>query len=67
MDQNDENNNVIENKRLLNDEKYYMLQQCQKSIYQATESTPTIRKIINELITEENLQKIITKFIEVWK
>jgi hypothetical protein len=67
MDQNNENNNVIENKRLLNDEKYYMLQQCQKSIYQATESTPTIRKIINELITEENLQKIITKFIEVWK
>jgi hypothetical protein len=67
MDQNNENNNVIENKRLLNDEKYYMLQQCQKSIYQATESTPTIRKIINELITEENLQKIITKFIEVWE
>jgi hypothetical protein len=50
---------------LINDEKYNLLKECQNAIYVATESSPSMRKIINELIMEENLQKIKSKFIRV--
>lgn len=52
---------------LINESNFHLVKQCQQAIYEATESSPSIRKIINELITEENLRKITTKFIEIWK
>ena len=59
----------ISNKKqyLINENNFQLVKQCQQAIYEATESSPSIRKIINELITEENLRKITTKFIEIWK
>jgi hypothetical protein len=51
---------------LINNEKFQLLKQCQQEIYEATETSPAIRKIINELINEESLSKIKTKFIAVW-
>lgn len=51
---------------LIHDSKYQLLQKCQKEVFDATESSPAIRKIINELITEENLSKVKEKFINVW-
>jgi hypothetical protein len=52
---------------LITDEKFNLIKECQQAIYTATESSPSIRKIINALITEENLQKIKSKFISIWK
>jgi len=52
---------------LINEINFQLVKQCQQAIYEATESSPSIRKIINELITEENLQKITKKFIQIWK
>ena len=51
---------------LITDEKFQLLRQCQQEIYLVTESSPSLRKLINELITEENLQKVKSKFISVW-
>ena len=63
-----EANEVTDTKQyLITDEKFQLIRQCQQIIFEATESSPSIRKLINELITEENLQKITTKFIAVWK
>lgn len=60
-------NEITETKQhLITDEKFNLLKECQNAIYVATESSPSMRKIINELITEENLQKIKVKFIAVW-
>jgi hypothetical protein len=56
-----------EKKQFISNEKFQLLQLCQQSVYQATESSPSIRKIINELITEGNLEKVAEKFISVWK
>lgn len=52
---------------LITEEKYQLLKETQQHIYEATEVSPSLRKIINAIITEENLNKIKTKFIEVWK
>lgn len=52
---------------LVDEPKFQLLKQCQKEIFEATESSPSIRKLINELIKEENLEKIKLKFIEIWK
>ena len=51
---------------LITEEKFQLLRQCQQAIFTETESSPSIRKIINELITDENLQKIKSKFIAIW-
>jgi sulfur relay (sulfurtransferase) DsrC/TusE family protein len=61
-------NNITETKQyLITDENFKLVIQCKHDIYLATEASPSIRKIINELITEENLQKVKSKFIAVWK
>ena len=63
-----DHNNLPESKQqLINKEKYELLQKSQQVIYKATESSPSIRKIVNELINEENLQLIQSKFIEIWR
>ncbi|MCE3238671.1 MAG: hypothetical protein K0R24_1652 [Gammaproteobacteria bacterium] len=61
------NEKSTKKKRLISDTKFALMRQYQQVIFDATESLPSIRRIMNEIITEENLQKIATKFIEVWK
>lgn len=50
----------------IDDEKFQLLKQYQKEIFETTEVSPAIRKIVNELINDENLQKVKSKFIAVW-
>ncbi|MEO8402594.1 MAG: hypothetical protein ABI597_12545 [Gammaproteobacteria bacterium] len=50
----------------INEAQFQLLKQCQHEIYEQTEVSPAIRKIVNELISEENLQKIKSKYIAVW-
>ncbi len=64
---NESNEAITKKHYLISDVKFLLVRQCQQAIFEATESSPSVRKIINELITEENLEKIKTKFIEVWK
>jgi hypothetical protein len=65
---NQTNSEHAESKKyLINDDKFDLIKQCQQEVFTATESRPSIRKIINELITEENLQEIKSKFIAIWK
>jgi hypothetical protein len=60
----DSNEAIEEKQHFINDDKYFLLQQCQQSIYKATEVSPSIRKLVNELVTSENLEKIKMKLID---
>lgn len=52
---------------LIEEPKFQLLKQCQKEIFEATQVSPSIRKLINELIKEANLEPIKFKFIEICK
>jgi hypothetical protein len=47
----------------ITDENFLLLKQCQNTIFEKTEVSPAIRKIVNELISVENLEKVKSKFI----
>ncbi|MDF2868288.1 MAG: hypothetical protein K0S11_1758 [Gammaproteobacteria bacterium] len=47
-----------EKQHLINEENFQRLRQLQQDIYKATELSPSVRKLINLLITEENLQQL---------
>jgi hypothetical protein len=49
------------------DEKFKLLKQCQQEIFESTEVSPSLRKIINELISIENLQQLKSKFTNLWR
>ena len=49
--------------RLISDEKFKLLKYYQHNIFKITEISPSLRKIINELITEDNLQVIQAKLV----
>lgn len=51
-------------KFLMSDETYTLLTQAQSKIREATEVTPTLRKLINELVTQDTVEKLTKKFIE---
>lgn len=51
---------------LITNENFHLLRRCQQDIYEATETSPSLRKIINEVINVENLEKVKSKFIAVW-
>jgi hypothetical protein len=51
---------------LISDANFQLLKQCQKDVYDATETSPSIRKIINAIINEENINKVKTRFIDIW-
>lgn len=51
-------------KYLLSDETFAILTEAQSKIREATEITPTLRKLINELVTQESVEKLTHKFIE---
>ncbi|MCK4870689.1 MAG: hypothetical protein KAS93_06240 [Gammaproteobacteria bacterium] len=45
-------------KFLLTDESYQKLRDLQQRIYEATELSPSLRKLINALITDESLENL---------
>jgi len=47
----------------INDENFKLLKHYQQRIFDTTEVSPALRKIVNELITVENLEKVMTKFV----
>ena len=52
---------------LISEKKFQYLKQFQRDVFESTEFSPSIRKIINELITEENLEHMKTKFVSMCK
>ena len=61
------NSEPIETKQyFISDENFQLLKQYQQSIFAATEVSPALRKIVNELINVENLEKVKTKFVSAW-
>lgn len=57
----------IETKQyFITNEKFELLRQYQQSIFESMEVSPALRKIVNELITVENLEKVKAKFINAW-
>ena len=50
----------------INDANFELLKNCQQSIFQSTELSPAIRKLVNELITVENLEKVKEKLINMY-
>ena len=60
-------NEPTEKKHFILDEKFQLLKQCQKEIFTETEISPSIRKIVNDLINEVNLKTIKHQFTEIWR
>ncbi|MCE3237200.1 MAG: hypothetical protein K0R24_181 [Gammaproteobacteria bacterium] len=48
---------------LLSEEAYALLRDIQQQVFVATETTPSIRKLINLLVTHDNLAKVTEKLI----
>jgi len=60
--------NSTEVKRhMIADEKFILLRQCQKEILEEIEFSPSLRKLANDLINDENLQQLKNKFINQWR
>jgi len=51
----------------IQNERFQLLKQYQQEIFQATEISPSIRKIVNELINMENLEAIKSRFVKTWR
>jgi hypothetical protein len=60
IEQNEESNKRF----FMSDESFALLTQAQSRIKEATEVTPTLRKLNNMLITPESVEKIIEQFIK---
>lgn len=54
---------IDEKQYFIVNEKYQLLLHYQMLILKATEVSPSVRKLVNELITHENLDVIKTKLI----
>ena len=48
---------------LLSDESYALLNNAKQKIKNETEVSPTLRKMINDLITSENVEKLTNELI----
>ena len=59
-------NNIREHKQFINEENFKLLKNCQHEVYEVTELSPSMRKIVNELINVENVNKVKNKLIEKW-
>lgn len=62
-----ENETIDVKQHFFNNEQFQLLKQCQQEIFETTEVSPSLRKIINELINIENLQQFKSKFINLWR
>ena len=67
--ENTQENTEIEQtvRHFINSENYKTLREVQQRIYEMTEFTPSIRKLVNDLINEENLNKLESKTIQLFK
>ena len=48
----------------LSEESYLLIREAQEQIFIATEATPSFRKLVNLLVTPENLAKITERLID---
>lgn len=62
-----ENDAIDIKQHFFNNDKFQLLKQCQQDIFEATEVSPSVRKIINDLINTENLNDFKSKFINQWR
>ncbi len=51
-------------KKLLTDDSYNKIRSVQNTIQDETDMIPALRKIVNELITDENLKHVTDKLIQ---
>ncbi len=56
---------AVEKKHFINEDKYQLLKQHQNDVFKEVEVSLSVRKMVNELITEENLEKVKSKFVAV--
>lgn len=47
----------------ISDENFNLLKTCQKTIYDATELMPAMRRLVNALITPENIEKVKKEYL----
>lgn len=66
-DENTQSDLIEAKQYFISDEKFDLLKQYQQSIFKSTEVSPALRKIVNELITIENLEKIKEKFLSIFR
>ena len=50
-------------KYMLTDENYQKLRNLQQQVYEATELSPSMRKLINALITDEDLSNLYSQLM----
>ncbi len=68
MTENQKNTNNQEIKsNYIKEEQFEKIRQCQATIFEQTQISLSVKRIINELITEDNLQKIKEKFIHLFR
>jgi hypothetical protein len=60
---NDSTHSSIKKQTFLDPDKYQLLKAHQQKVYEQTEVSPTLRKLVNALITEENLAIVVEKII----
>ena len=53
-----------ERKFMLTDESFQLLRKAQQKIGEATELMPSMRKLVNALITEEGVDELSQQFIQ---
>ncbi len=51
----------------IKEDKFELLRECQQFIFNETQVSPAIRKIVNDLITIENLETFKKQFLAVMK
>lgn len=51
---------------LISDQNFQQLKNLQSELFQLTEVSPSIRKIINEVINESSLQRFKESFLANW-
>ena len=54
-------------KFFLTDESFDLLRKAQQRIREVTELTPSLRKMINELVNSETVEKLVLRLIEELK
>ncbi len=54
---------TVVTKRLISDENYESLRDVQQSIFEATDVSPAIRKLVNRLIKQSDLQQLKEEMI----
>jgi hypothetical protein len=67
FEENEVSNKKATKQYLISEDKFQYLKQFQRDVFESTEFSPSIRKIINELITEDNLANMKNKFVSMWK